>query len=102
MKTTTSSAGGTSFHGTTLLATANQLKSVLGEADFYDNDGKDKVNFEWDLVNDAGQIFTVYDWKEYRPIGLDEMIEWHLGGFSLQSTELGKEEILTALKTVTA
>lgn len=102
MKKTKKSTNGTSFHDTVLNATVNQLTSILGEPTFKENTGEDKVNFEWDLENESGMTFTVYDWKEYRPIGLDEMIEWHLGGHAKWSAEMGKMEIETALKSVTA
>jgi hypothetical protein len=38
-------------------------------------------------------VFTLYDWKEYRSIGLDKQIEWHIGGMSGADTEKAKREI---------
>jgi hypothetical protein len=100
MKKTNKEAIGTSFHSTTIKATVNDLKTILGEPLFSDNDGQDKVNFEWEMETDNGNVFTVYDWKEYRSIDADEPIVWHIGGMDASITEQAKKEIETALKTV--
>lgn len=79
---------GTSFHGGTIYATPNQIIERYGEPMWGENDGQDKVNMEWVLETTEypnhwdvpkGTIFTIYDWKEYRSIGLDEHIQWHIG-----------------------
>jgi hypothetical protein len=70
---------------------------VLGEPECAINDGEDKVNFEWEMETDDGDVFTVYDWKEYRSLNENEMIEWHIGGHNKNVTELAKEEILNLL-----
>lgn len=70
---------GTSFHGKTLIATANELKRLFGPPQYNDNNGADKVNIEWNLVTDSGIVFSVYDWKEGRSIMNDEPVEWHIG-----------------------
>jgi hypothetical protein len=91
---------GTSFCNTTIKATVSQLIEILGQPNFADNDGEDKVNFEWERENSRGNVFTVYDWKNYRPIGKDENIEWHIGGFNNSDTEQAKEDINAALKAI--
>jgi len=85
---------GTSFFGTTLNASVNELIQILGKPSEENNTGEDKVNFMWNVECQDGTVFTVYDWKEYRPIGLDEQIEWHIGGFSEADTEKAKSEII--------
>ena len=60
-------------------------------------DGGDKVNFEWVMENEEGEVFTVYDWKEYRVLDENELIEWHIGGHSSLSTDLAVNEIAGAL-----
>lgn len=70
---------GTSFHGQVIEATVQELRDILGEPSAEQNDGSDKVNFEWCMINSEGNVFTVYDWKEYRTISEDEVIEWHIG-----------------------
>lgn len=76
------SANGTSFHDTILHCTYNQLVEAIGEPQFADNSGDDKVNFDWICELEDGRVFTIYDWKEYRPIKPNEPIAWHIGGTS--------------------
>ena len=81
-------ASGTSFHGTTIRATARMMITTLGEP----MHGGDKTTHEWcGKIND--QIFTVYDWKEgyFTP---ETPIDWHIGGFNEQITEAAKAAIL--------
>ena len=85
---------GTSFHGVTLTVTPQKLIDVLGEPDFFDNDGQDKVNMEYNLETEDGIVFTIYDWKEYRPLQMDEKIEFHIGGFSYSQCAEAKNEVL--------
>jgi hypothetical protein len=94
MKPTTKSANGTSFHDTTIRMSVKQLKEILGEPVYDGNDGQDKTNYEWEMETDSGDVFTVYDWKEYRSISETEKIEWHIGGNSRSITEQAKREIL--------
>lgn len=97
MKPTNKSTGGTSFHNDVLRATVDELIQVLGEPVYAANDGDDKVNFEWEGETDGGAVFTVYDWKEYRRIGMDEEIEWHIGGHRKLDTLTALGEIRNAL-----
>ena len=100
MKATFKSANGTSFHSTTLSATVQDLRKILGIPRDEQNDGEDKTNFEWVLETDDGEVFTVYDWKEYRKLEEDEEIEWHIGGDSRRITEKALEEIEEALQNI--
>jgi len=93
MKKTTKSAGGTSFHDSTFDCSVSTLRKVLGEPVYECNDGSDKTNFDWEMETDNGDVFTVYDWKEYRALKEDEIIQWHIGGMSKQITEQAKHEI---------
>jgi len=77
-----SKAIGTSWHGAIVKASVNELTGILGEPLCATNDGEDKTNFEWCMETANGDVFTVYDWKEYRVLDLDETIEWHIGGHS--------------------
>jgi len=86
---------GTSFHGCEVVATVHELTDLLGEPRFVQNTGDDKTNFEWWMEMD-GDAFTVYDWKEYRPIAKDEMIHWHIGGRT--NTERVRKHIDNLLK----
>ena len=93
MKFTAKSTSGTSFFGTTIRTTVNELIENIGEPNFEENTGKDKVNFEWELETESGKVFTIYDWKEYRPIGWDEEIEFHIGGMNRGACEEALEEL---------
>lgn len=98
MKKTEKSANGTSFHDVTITTTINELTRLLGEPTYEDNSGEDKVNVEWICETEKGEVVTIYDWKEYRSIGKDEEIEFHLGGHSLIHTLDGKDELLRLLE----
>jgi hypothetical protein len=99
MKQTTKSPNLTSFHGNVVIATVNELIQVLGEPAYDGNDGQDKVNYEWVLETDKGDVFTAYDWKHYRSIRTDEQVYWHIGGHNRSATETAKREIEKALLT---
>ena len=97
MKLTNKSADGTSFHGVKIKTTVNELIRVLGEPQDDSNTGEDKVNFDWVCERENGDIVTIYDWKEYRMIDLDEEIEFHLGGKTQMITFNGKEDLVALL-----
>ena len=100
MKQTDKSANLTSFHNHTFTATVADLRRVLGQPKFESNDGEDKVNFDWTMETEDGGVFTVYDWKEYRPLMEDEDIEWHIGGRSGLTTGKALSEITEALESI--
>jgi hypothetical protein len=93
---TSKSAKLTSFYDTTFKATPNQLVEVLGEMT-HKGSGNGKVSMEWVREMGEEEIITIYDWKYYRDIEMNEEIEWHIGGYNKATTELAKEEILTLL-----
>lgn len=97
MKNTSKNAGGTSFHNDTFRASVSDLRKILGEPYAESNDGRDKVNFDWVMETEDGEVFTVYDWKEYRPLSEDEIIEWHIGGHNGIVTMKASREIAAAL-----
>lgn len=99
MKPTTKSTGGTSFHNTVIHCSVDTLYKVLGEPYYSGNDGTDKTNYDWDMETDDGEVFTVYDWKEYRPLDKHETIEWHIGGMSKRITDKAAREIETAINS---
>lgn len=84
----------TSFHDVTLKARLRDLITLFPESyKNYGNLGEGKVNFSFTLETDEGVVFTIYDWKEYRPITLDEEIEWNIGGHGFSSDYDGKLEV---------
>ena len=100
MKNTRKDPSGTSFHNHTFQATVSELRQILGEPYSESNDGQDKVNFYWVMETEDDQVFTVYDWKEYRPLSEDEIIEWHIGGHSSLVTMKASREINAALSKI--
>ena len=97
MKPTTKSTNGTSFHDSVIRCSVETLRKVLGEPTYDDNSGDDKVNYEWEIETSNGDVFTVYDWKEYRPLNDTDIIEWHIGGHNGNVTEKAKMEIREAI-----
>jgi len=97
-KLTEKSTNGTSFHDTTIRTTVNKLIEAVGEPQWEDNSGDDKSNFDWNCETEDGDIFTIYDWKEYRRIHGEELIQFHIGGENKLITEKAKRELLEILK----
>ena len=91
------SAHGTSFYNTVIKTSVNELIRVLGKPHFAENTGEDKTNFDFVCETDEGDIFTIYDWKQYRPIGEDEIIEFHIGGKASHVTQRARIELLILL-----
>lgn len=89
---------GSSFHQDVIFATPNELRHILGEPAYEQNDGADKVNMEWYIQMNDGNMFTVYDYKEYRPLRPNERVEWHIGGHDRFSTHLAKTLLSEALQ----
>ena len=89
---------GSSFHQDVIFATPNELKHILGAPIYDGNDGEDKVNIEWYMEMPDGNVFTVYDYKEYRPLRPNERVEWHIGGHDRFSTHLAKQLLSEALQ----
>jgi len=82
---------GTSFHGDIVYATPNELKYLLGDPAWEDNTGEDKVNMEWYMEMEDGNVITVYDYKEYKPLHPNGQVEWHIGGHSRFDTHLAQQ-----------
>jgi hypothetical protein len=100
-KKTEKSADGTSFHGTVINATINEITRSIGEPQY--DAGRDvkypiylfgKVTVEWTCETKDGDVFTIYDWKEYRFFDEDDIIEFHIGGHSEEITKRALEELL--------
>ena len=85
---------GTSFYGVELTVTPQQLIDALGEPEYFSNDGSDKTNMDYSLETEDEIAFTIYDWKEYRPLQMDEKIEFHIGGFSYTQCVEAKNYLL--------
>ena len=95
-KFTNKTSIGTSFHSVVFSATPQQLIDLFTPL-HEQNDGEDKVNFDFTLETESGEVFTIYDWKEYRPLQMNETIEWHIGGLNEGTCLQGKAEVLELL-----
>jgi hypothetical protein len=94
---------GGSWHGTSITTTPRKLVTLakkVGAQHYIDNSGDDKTNFNFEFANSKGEGFTVYDWKEYRPLGMDERIEFNIGGHNKMITMQSKEDLQTALNSL--
>ncbi len=100
MKPTNQSSNGTSFHGEVFNASVQDVKKICGEPYAENNDGSDKVNFEWEMETENGDVFTIYDWKEYRKLSETEIVEWHVGGHNSGVTFQAVNEITDALNNL--
>ena len=96
MKQTTKSLNGTSFHGDIISTTADKLIATFGPPQYECNDGSDKTNMEWNMEDEFGDVFALYDWKYYRPLRMDEVVPWHIG---CHSKEISKR-IVGRLKEI--
>ena len=96
-KKTYKDTDGTSFHHVTIRATVEQLTKAFGEPSDDSNTGEDKVNFEWEMETEDGEVFTIYDWKEYRMIDVDEYVIWHIGAMNKSVCNTAEDEILKKL-----
>jgi hypothetical protein len=47
----------TSFHGSVIKCKASDLRSILGIPRYEGNDGTDKVNFDWVMETESGDVF---------------------------------------------
>ena len=93
VRKTSKSMNGTSYHQIDIKTSLSRLKDKIGEPDFEQNDGSDKVNIEYELMLDDGTLFTIYDWKMYRPIGEDEILRFHIGAHSAKDAFKAKNTL---------
>jgi hypothetical protein len=93
VKKTNKSTDETSFHGITIKTTLGRLRAAFGDPQWESNDGEDKTNIDYNLETPDGDVFTVYDWKNYRPIGEDEVLDFHIGADSSRIAFQAKNEM---------
>jgi len=96
-----SNYGATSFHGQTICTTPNKLIALSKKLDapYGDyNGGRDKVNFDFEFETENGIYFTVYDWKEYRTLGLNDLVDFHIGARNGLEANEGLQELIKALE----
>ncbi len=83
---------GTSLQGYTK-TTMRKLIEVFGEPDYF-GEG-DKVTVEWCLKFEDGTVASIYDWKRYEEgtPELDELMDWNIGGNSIDSVTVVEYQI---------
>ena len=91
---------GISFHGVEFVATPDQLITLFGDWDYGNNTGDDKVNMEWICETQSGEVFTIYDWKEYKSLHMDIPITWHIGAYNMSVSNMALNEIRQMLSTL--
>ena len=104
LKTADKETDGTSYHGITIKATANELM-ILAEnngCEYIDNAGDvyEKSQYDFGFITPEGVVFTVYDWKEYRQFSVHEILRWHIGGHTEMASRVGLKELRKQLEYV--
>ena len=88
----------TSFHNVTIRTTVNKLMSIIPSHDVeVSNDVDEKYQYYFYFINSMGEEITIYDWKEYREVGLDEVLDFHIGSSDFFNGLLAKEELVAIL-----
>ena len=88
----------TSFHNVTIRTTVNKLMSIIPSHDVeVSKDVDEKYQYYFYFINSMGEEITIYDWKEYREVGLDEVLEFHIGSSDFFNGLLAKEELVAIL-----
>ncbi len=81
----------------TITATPRRLVELFPKSYSQNNTGEDKTNFDFVLETEAGEVFSIYDWKYYRPLDLDEVVEWHIGSKTPATSFAARAELLGML-----
>lgn len=89
---------GTSFHGHTITTNLFNIRQGIPNLIDYEGDGGN-VNYYFIFKMDNGEVITLYDWRK-RPITDLQIIDWHIGGHSAESTARAKrilESLITSI-----
>jgi hypothetical protein len=96
---TKKSAIGTSFHQVYLETTPAILTQLFPESNEGESgDGKCQMSFI--LETEDGDVFTIYDWKEYRMLGSDEVVQFHIGARSRAVSVVALKEVMQMIKVL--
>ncbi len=49
------------------------------------------------METESGDVFAIYDWKYYRKLELDEIVEWHVGAHSRSISGEAQYEVMREL-----
>jgi len=92
-----------SFHGHEVLTTPKKMIALAEKHDakFWNgNTGEDKSNFDFEFLNKDGNLFTVYDWKEYRKLSLNERVDFHIGAATSKVARESYYELVDELNSL--
>ncbi|MFA5395081.1 MAG: hypothetical protein WCY85_08875 [Sulfurimonas sp.] len=79
---------GTSFANLSINTNLDRLVELLGQVSFLGS-GDDKVQLEWAFYKSPTRVFTIYDYKENKPI--HEITDWHVGAKGFDREEIVDE-----------
>jgi len=94
---------GTSFHGHVITADVKTMIDLLGDPVRTTDLGipmlpvDSKIQKQWILVLDCGNVVTLYDWKEYRELDPTDVICWHIGAHTSEIAKKAEGILLSAL-----
>ena len=86
----------TSFWDVTIRTTPRTMVRLAKRlnSEYYDgNDGEGKVNFEFHFRTSDNFPFTVYDWNSERVLGMDEVVDFHIGAYDKVTSLQAKDEL---------
>jgi hypothetical protein len=69
----------------------------MGKPLYISNDGTGKTNYQWVMETNNGDVFCVYNYKEYKVLDEHEIIDFHIGGHNKAVTDQAKDELYEAL-----
>ena len=64
-------------------ASYNDIANVLGEANLGES-GDGKTSHEWQVEDNEGNIYYIYDWKYYQRYDKDITITYTIGGDNIE------------------
>jgi hypothetical protein len=78
--------------------TRSALIETFGMPTFTTDEDYEKVTTEWIIKFQDGTIATIYDWKRYEEgaPALNEVYEWHIGGYSETAVSRVQETLASA------
>jgi hypothetical protein len=62
--------------------------------------GIDKTNYMWVCELPTGEVYTIYDWKYYRPLSEEEVVEWHIGAHDAYTAILAIDDLMDAFSSL--
>lgn len=85
------------FWGTTLMATRNDLRKVLGKPCYFNNKVKEDIKIIWKSKTRDGRPFTIHDLMVDHVICGVEDIRWRIEGLDYRDTMQAHEEVIHAI-----